>query len=647
MATKYARGAGGGSWNTNTDWSTTSSAGGANTTKPVAADTVILDAGAPATVTVDVGNQACAVLNCTGFTGTLLFTTYSLTTTGNVTLVSGMTLNTGTATWNMGCNGVTLTTAGKSFYNLNFSVTGTITLADTCNVGLLSVATGITATLASNNINASGGITVTGTGVITGQTINLSGGTWSGTSTGYIGSTLTITGSVTISGNVYYKTGTITTSSATITWSSSVFIVAGSMTLVDANSGTPNWTSATINFSVTSTLTLSQVTYILNLGMIGSSSNFTFASNNIVVSGNLSAPQSSSSFIGQTIILTGGSGTSIWSGSGVITSNLTFLAGANSITISGTVATGAGVYTYTSGNIITTGTTWTINNNSTLNTAGISWNNISKVGIAGTITLSSALTCTGVFTPGTTGYSLTFSGSYLVTVGSISQPANTLTLSNAMTCTGTYTNTATSIINGAYTLSVGGLTLAYALSGTSTISLTGGTWTASSSSCTLANSLTFAGTVTISGTVYYNGSSLTWSSGTVTGGTLQFNTTCSISGSAGMSLSTVAITYNVAITTDDSFSVATLNMYYLSSLTIPATKTLTVSTAMRLEYCTIQSSTTTPITLTYTGTNNASAFTTFSYVNATTLIYIWNATALTGTSNINSINQPGGVIVID
>ena len=96
LATKYLRGAGTGSWNTDASWSTTSSAGSANTTKPVAADAVILDSGSAATCTIDVGNQACTSIVCAGFTGTLTFTTFNITTTGTVTLASGMTINVGT-----------------------------------------------------------------------------------------------------------------------------------------------------------------------------------------------------------------------------------------------------------------------------------------------------------------------------------------------------------------------------------------------------------------------------------------------------------------------------------------------------------------------------------------------------------------------
>lgn len=778
----YTAIAAGGDFNTNATW------GGAG--HPIAGDTANLTSVMTGTVTIG-SAAACAILNCTGCTGTLTMTTFSMTTTGAVTLVAGMIFNCGTATWNMGCATVTCTTGGKHFYNLNFNSNGTLTLADTCNVdgvlswsatvaiatsdincyGLsgngvsafftgagrtvnlkggtwtgtsasapmqvnvtitgsvtintnalygtgtltssgatltfsatfnvyssmtltdstsnwaaatisnytgtgssptltlsqattitnLSIATPGVFTLATNNLTITGNIATTGTAAVAGQTITMTGAsgtaTWSMGGAGYIASNLTITGAVTISGNVYYKTGTINTSAATITWSSATFNVAGSCTLTDTNSGTPNWAGGTINGSATGTLTLGQTTTVLNLTVTTVSQSLTISSNNIIVAGNLTTITNATITGTQTITMTGASGTATWTGGSLnygLGCNLVFLGGGNTITLGTFInvgyVTGKSV-TYTSGNIVTTGSTLYIGNVSvTLNTAGMTWNNISSSNVTTTSPiLSSALTCSGVFT---ISNNVTFSGSYIVTVGFITQGAFTLTLSANMTCTGNYTNTGTSIINGAFTLSIGGnLTLAFALSGTATINLTGGTWTASTSVCTLSNALNFGGNVAITGTVYYNNANLYWTSGTVTsvGNSITFVISCTLHGSSGMTFGTVIIPYNVTVTTDGNLTISTLNMYYLSVLTITTGSTLTVSTAMRLEYCTVQSSTSTPFTLTYNGlpANNSSAFTTFNYCNATILLYIWQATALTGTSNINNINVPSNVIAID
>ena len=115
---------------------------------PIAGDTANVTSIMVGTITVD-ALSACAIFNWTGnLTGTLTFTTFNLTTTGNVTLVSGMTINVGTtAVWNMGCSAVAFTPGGKTLGNVNFNITGTLTITGgvmACG-GVLSVATGVTA----------------------------------------------------------------------------------------------------------------------------------------------------------------------------------------------------------------------------------------------------------------------------------------------------------------------------------------------------------------------------------------------------------------------------------------------------------------------------------------------------------------------
>lgn len=810
MSTKYLRGAGTGNWNTDASWSTTSSAGTANTTKPVAADAVILDAGSATTCTVDVSNQACTSIVCTGYTGTLTFTTLNLTTTGTVTLVAGMTVNVGTtATWNMGCAAVAFTPGGKTLGNVNFNVAGTLTITGgVMACGSLAVATGVTATLASNSINISNGLTVTGTGIITGQTLNLSGGTWSGTSTGsiksnltitstvtisgsvyygtgtlttsgstitsssgvvninasctitdsgastpnwaaltvscsatstltlsqatvvlnlnaaigatltlatsnitvkssintnstgiitgqtitmdgsgasptwqatgwttgYVASNLTITAAVTISGNVSYRTGTITTSAATITWSSATFNVSGSCTLTDNNANTPNWAGGTINTpGGNNTLTLSQATTILNMTLVGSNQTLTLASNSLIINGNLTFNTTATGFLlaGQTVTMTGASGTaalsSIGAAPGRITSNLIFLAGSNTITITTTAvllfgATTATTITYTSGNIVTTNSTIGLYTGVTLATNGITWNNFNCYSSGSpTIVLTTALTCTGTFT---ISQSTTFSGSYSVTVGSISQGAFTLTTVYWFTCTGNYVNTGDSIINGVgYGIFIGGnLTLNYPMSGTGTVHMNGtGTWTAASSACILSSRLSIenpAVTFTISGTVYYNNANLDWYYGAIsaTGSTIKFNSNCSIyinSSTLGdFILGTVIISYNVSLTitsaTGNNSVFSDLIMYYLSSLTIPQLQTLTVSNSMLLDSCSINTNGSVS-NLSYNGTsaNCKAAYVTVSNITAINAINIWNAGTLLNTININNRTNPVNTYIIE
>ena len=96
--TCYARTAGG-NWSTDATWSTTTG-GAADTTKPVATDTAILDANS-GSVTVDAAS-ACAIVTMTNYGATKTFTMNgTLTTTGNVTLPTAAVTFAGTSAWIM------------------------------------------------------------------------------------------------------------------------------------------------------------------------------------------------------------------------------------------------------------------------------------------------------------------------------------------------------------------------------------------------------------------------------------------------------------------------------------------------------------------------------------------------------------------
>jgi len=734
MATKYVIGSSSGLWNSNTSWSTTSSAGANNTTKAVAGDAVILDAGSPAVVEIDVSNQACTSIVCTGFTGTLLFTSYNLTTTGTVTLVAGMTLTPGTATWNIGGASPTFTSAGKHFNNVNLNGSGTVTLTNVLDVdgvfywatsmaigtsnvncyglngnggnafltgtgrtinllggtwnhgnaaapmqvnltitgtvtigdvlyglngtaptlnssgatlsftgtfrlyynavltdstsnwatasvssygpgttgtltlsqtttilNLSALTTGII-TLASNGLIVTGNLSTTGTGSIAGQTITMTGvsgtATWSMGGTGYIGSNLTITGAVTISGNVYYRTGTINTSAATITWGTgAVFNLSASCTLTDNNADTPNWAMGSVNlWNTGSILTLSQVTTVLNLSN-GPALSQGLAGNNVIVNGDVNFVAGGGCSGVVTIIMTGASGTAtlLTNSSYSITANLTFLAGANTITLGANLAFAVRTLTYTSGNIVTTGCTLRIGGGAvTINTDGIVWDNVTQAGTAAVVTLGSAFTCTGLVTLGVS-YGIQFLGAQLVTLGSVTIPnLSTLTLTANAVITGSLTTTGAAVINGLFTVSVGGdLALNANLSGTTLLTLDGtGTWSGAGS-LNKALTINTTGTISISGTVYYGAATLTWTAGTISasGSILQINANCVIVGSVGLTLGTILFNYNTTCTIDGNMTVDGLTMLAQSQITIPAGSSLTVATNLFLDSCTLLSGT--------------------------------------------------------
>ncbi len=120
-------------------WSLTSGGAGGEAV-PTNADDVFLDAASGA-VTVTVGSSvACKSLTCTGFTGTLTGTDKTITVSGNITLVAGMTLS-GTLTLKTASTS-SVTTAGKTIYiflpdqadNNNHT---TVTMVDALNCGTL------------------------------------------------------------------------------------------------------------------------------------------------------------------------------------------------------------------------------------------------------------------------------------------------------------------------------------------------------------------------------------------------------------------------------------------------------------------------------------------------------------------------------
>lgn len=135
-----------------TKWAT-SSGGAGGATVPGFVDPVYFDAASGSnTVTVATGNFGCFGVSCTGFTGTLTGTG-SLFTSGNITLVSGMTFSySGTITVSVGS---VITSAGKTFGGISFSATfDTLTLADNLTLtGQFSLSSG-TLNLANFTLSA-------------------------------------------------------------------------------------------------------------------------------------------------------------------------------------------------------------------------------------------------------------------------------------------------------------------------------------------------------------------------------------------------------------------------------------------------------------------------------------------------------------
>jgi hypothetical protein len=161
--------------------------------------------------------------------------------------------------------------------------------------------------------------------------------------------------------------------------------------------------------------------------------------NDVTVSGGLLG---SSSLTGRTITF---DGTGIWSVSGTTSSNI-IINTAGTITIQGTISFGgSGTLTYTTGTVTTTSSTLTLSGTPTLNTDGITFNNITT---SGTITLTSNLTAGGTLT---VNLATTFSGSYNIDCSALNMiSAITLTLSAGRTLT--FDSLSISNLNGTNTI---------------------------------------------------------------------------------------------------------------------------------------------------------------------------------------------------
>lgn len=391
---------------------------------------------------------------------------------------------------------------------------------------------------------ASGAVTVTSTVGVSCLSINFTGftGTFAGSTTFHIGGNVTLGSGMTSSftGNFSIEVATATLRSNGISWLGNInlAITSGVYTLFD------NWTVASLS---------------------SGGANAILNGNSLNVLGSITMTQNMAS--GTTNINLTGTGT--WSGSGQLKNNLTINT-AGTITISGTVAFNTGTLTYTAGTVVTTSSTLNIYASTTLNTNGITWNNITISN--GTITNSNDLTLVGTLTLGATA-SVTINGSNVNAGGNLS-----------------LTGSGASII-----------------SGTSGIILNGtGTWSHSFTS-TLQNNLTIntAGTITISGNVYYSTGTLTYTTGTVTvtsstlnilgssilsstginwnnviikTGTITLNSLLNINGTL-----TLASSSNVVFTGTSGFTVANLLCNTAGrTLTIKSSLTYTVNSSLIL-----------------------------------------------------------------
>ena len=384
--------------------------------------------------TVNTSARVCNAIDFTGYTNTITMTN-GITVSGNVTLDSTM------ASRVSGSSGLTvnatatLTSNGGTWNNDLRIGNGTFTLTDnwiilgsfTNDFGITNVYNGFSFSINGSYTQTSftgastTKIILTGNGnvsVTSGSQLPVdfnASGTYTMTSTWYLyGSGVTFTY---ISGTLNCGTQTFQVYNATLNNVSSINFY--NVTFV--NSGTTPTLNS--NMNVTNTLTMG--------GSVVTGSN--------IYTANLTVTNTNS---GTTNIIMNGTGT--WSGIGTLKNNLTINT-SGTITISGTVNYNTGTLTYTSGTVTTTGSTLTIAASTTLNTNGISWNNITTISVTQTWTLLSDLNLSGTINTLVASFNLTINGSFYVNNSGSSSFLNGISVNGTclgfkMIGNGTWTN---------------------------------------------------------------------------------------------------------------------------------------------------------------------------------------------------------------
>lgn len=337
------------------------------------------------------------------------------------------------------------------------------------------------------------------------------------------------------------------------------------------NLGTGGYTQAGgsgIQANATATLTSNGVTWSRLWAFAGISQTFTLADNfnftgslnfngitSIIINGNTINTRN---ILSTTTAITSGTtafvfnGTGTWSNTstGVLQNNVTINT-AGTLTIGNNIYYNTGILTHTTGTVDTTTNNSTLNIgvSTTLNTSGITWNNV-FIGIKNAsstivITLNDNFTIGGSlqvngtlsFIPNT--YLLIVNGDLILGYYAGGVYYNvTLTIPNDLIVTNL--NYAVfginTIVNGFSITVLGNLSIANtgvaSVSGTTNLILGGtGIWSQTSTG-SMRNNLTIntTGTITISGNVYYNTGTLTYTAGTVvtTGSTLNISLTTTL-----------------------------------------------------------------------------------------------------------------------
>jgi hypothetical protein len=416
-------------------------------------------------VTINTAGTLTLGTNVRYNTGTLTYTAGTVITTGNTLFIgAATTLNTNGITWdNITTNASVVITLGS-----NLTLTETLTISNGATSFVLggfnlistnanlTMGTSGTFTMPTNQTFKT--LTTTGTSTINGNTLTiteniligvsapLSGttsiiyggtGTWTAGNSGSIINnifTINTAGTLTISGTVYKggvftytagtiddTTGTVAVQQATLNLSGFTFrkfLVNNTITLTSNLNATTfgtwgaNVTSFvlagnTINFThlelgntSTTTLPTAWVCQDIEFVNIGSG---VLTGNSITINGNI-LQSATSSYSGTTTFTYAGTGTWTATGNGYFSNSFTINTAGTLTFISANI--GGGIFTYTAGTVITTGSILYIKAfGTTMNHGAIVWNNVTlgsgnTLGSGGitSITLNNQLICLGTLT---------------------------------------------------------------------------------------------------------------------------------------------------------------------------------------------------------------------------------------------------------
>lgn len=451
MAIRTFRGTVNSNWNNSGNW--------LEGATPTGLDDVIFDALSPNCTQDTATGAATLTITTTGYNGTINLL-YNLTVASTVILSSTTTLSgvgifrmviSGTVTVSQ--NGATISCDvlfnGNATFTLgsNWTITGDVT----CN-GSSLIINGNTITCSSNISFTSGSCSGTTSFIINGT------GTWGHSIGSVLSNNITIntTGTITLGSVIVKSFGTITYTAGTVVTTGNTLTIVGGTTL---NTNGIIWNNITFTASATHTLTSDLTlsgTWSQNSGVVLIVNGFQVNVGSVITN------SGAGSTLGTTNFLISGTTTVNLFGTLGFKNNLT-INSSGTVTVAGLIYS-VGTLTYTAGTVITTGNTLTIGASTTLNTNGITWNNITLI-TTQTLTLGSNLNLSGTFAILGTSQTFTVNGFTINTGGlatNVTSSILTGTTSLVFNGTGTHTGSASTSIRIPITINTSG-TLTFAL----------------------------------------------------------------------------------------------------------------------------------------------------------------------------------------